>query len=133
MYQVCKEIYFCYGHRLLHYQGPCMHPHGHNAKAEVYLAGEQLDSRDILCDFGEIKGVVKGWIDATIDHKMLLNKEDPLVHPLKEMKEPVVLFDGDPTIEAIAKRIYEFAESKRLPVTEVRVWETDSSWASYKK
>lgn len=131
MYRVCKEIYFCYGHRLLHYQGPCMHPHGHNAKAEVYLRGETLDERDLLYDFGEVKEVIKGWIDQTIDHKMLLNKQDPLVLPFRELKEPMVLFETDPTVEAIAKMIYEYAEAKKMPVDEVRVWETESAWASY--
>ena len=133
MYRICKEIHFCYGHRLLKYQGPCMHPHGHNAKAEVYLRGDKLNDGDLLFDFGEVKTVIKGWIDEAIDHKMLLNRADPLVHPLKEMKEPVVLFDGDPTVESIAKMIYEFAESKRMPVDEVRVWETESAWASFRR
>ncbi len=110
-----------------------MHPHGHNAKAEIYLTGPKLNDGNLLFDFGKVKSAVKGWIDETIDHKMLLNKDDPLIHPLREMKEPVVLFDGDPTVESIAKMIYEFAESKKMPVDEVRVWETESAWASYRR
>ena len=35
MYSVTKRIDFCYGHRLLDYDGICKHPHGHNALAEV--------------------------------------------------------------------------------------------------
>ena len=31
MYLVTKRIDFCYGHRLLDYDGICKHPHGHNA------------------------------------------------------------------------------------------------------
>src|SRR5688572_28648265 len=34
MYSVTKRIEFCYGHRLLDYDGICKHPHGHNAVAE---------------------------------------------------------------------------------------------------
>ena len=34
MYLVTKRIEFCYGHRLLDYDGVCKHPHGHNAVAE---------------------------------------------------------------------------------------------------
>ena len=37
MYQVTKEIHFCYGHRLLDYNGKCMHPHGHNARVDFLL------------------------------------------------------------------------------------------------
>ena len=35
MYVVTKRIEFCYGHRLLDYDGVCKHPHGHNAIAEI--------------------------------------------------------------------------------------------------
>ena len=35
MYLVTKRIEFCYGHRLLDYDGVCKHPHGHNAVAEI--------------------------------------------------------------------------------------------------
>lgn len=133
MYRVCKQIHFCYGHRLMNYDGPCMHPHGHNGMAEIFLSGSELDRRHILYEFGDLKEIVKGWIDETLDHKMLLRKDDPLVHPLKEMGEPVYLFDTNPTAEAIAKLIYDYCVGKKMPVEEVRVWETDSSWAAYRK
>ena len=35
MYSVTKRIDFCYGHRLLGYQGKCCHLHGHNGRAIV--------------------------------------------------------------------------------------------------
>ena len=35
MYSVTKRLEFCYGHRLLDYDGICKHPHGHNAVAEI--------------------------------------------------------------------------------------------------
>lgn len=133
MYKVFKEIHFCYGHRLLDYDGPCKHPHGHNSRVEVHLQGEHLDKRHILYEFGDLKKIVKAWIDETFDHKMLLRADDPLVKPLQELGEPVYLFDVNPTAEAIAKRIFEYCESKKLPIDEVRVWETDSSYAAYRR
>ncbi len=133
MYRVSKEITFCYGHRLMSYDGPCMHPHGHNGKAEIHLKGDTLDERHILYEFGDLKEIVKGWIDDTLDHKMLLRKDDPLVGPLKELGEPVYLFDTNPTAEAIAQLIFEYCVAKKLPIEEVRVWETESSFASYRK
>ena len=132
MYRVCKQIYFCYGHRLLNYDGPCMHPHGHNGMAEIFLASDQLDKRHMLFEFGDLKEILKGWIDEQLDHKMLLHREDPLVKPLQKMGEPVYLFDTNPTAEAIARVIYDYAISKKLPVEEIRVWETESSWAAYR-
>ena len=35
MFSVTKRIEFCYGHRLLNYDGVCRHPHGHNAVVEI--------------------------------------------------------------------------------------------------
>lgn len=133
MFRVCKEIQFCYGHRLMSYNGPCMHPHGHNARVEIWLQGDSLDERYILCEFGDLKEVVKAWIDATLDHKMLLRRDDPLVKPLCELDEPVYLMDTNPTAEAIAQLIYNHCLDKKLPIEEIRVWETESSWASYRK
>ncbi|MBI3540634.1 MAG: 6-carboxytetrahydropterin synthase [Deltaproteobacteria bacterium] len=133
MYRVCKQINFCYGHRLMSYEGPCMHPHGHNGTAEIYLVGEALDQRHILYEFGDLKELIKGWIDDELDHKMLLRRDDPLVEPLKKLGEPVFLFDTNPTAEAIAKLIYDYCLLKKLPIDEVKVWETESSWAAYRK
>lgn len=132
MYRVCKEIFFCYGHRLLDYEGPCMHAHGHNGKIEIHLVGNTLDKRHILYEFGDIKEIVKKWVDEVLDHKMLLRKDDPLVKPLKELGEPMYLFDTNPTAEAIAALIYHYCVEKKLPIEEVRVWETDFSYASFK-
>src|SRR5437868_13155002 len=77
MYSVTKRIDFCYGHRLLDYDGICKHPHGHNAVAEIEVRTGQLDNRNMVCDFSDIKRVVKGWIDKELDHKMLLRHDDP--------------------------------------------------------
>ncbi len=114
------------------YDGPCMHPHGHNARVDILLCGEQLDKRHILYEFGDLKDIVGKWIDDNLDHKMLLRKDDPLVKPLKELNEPVFLFDTSPTAEAIAKLIYEYCVSKKLPIEEIRVWETETSYAAYR-
>ena len=81
MYSVTKRIEFCYGHRLLDYDGICKHPHGHTATAEIEVRTGTLDNRNMVCDFSDIKRVVKGWIDKELDHKMILRHDDPLVAP----------------------------------------------------
>ena len=83
MYSVTKNIDFCYGHRLLDYDGICKHPHGHNATAEIEVRTGTLDNRNMVCDFSDIKRIVKGWIDRELDHKMILRHDDPLVAPLQ--------------------------------------------------
>ena len=131
MYSVTKRIDFCYGHRLMDYDGMCQHPHGHNAVAEIEIRAEALDARNMVADFGDIKRVVKGWIDRELDHRMILRHDDPLVASLKTLGEPVFVVDSNPTAERIARLLYDISREQGLPVVRVTVWETPSSWATY--
>ena len=131
MYLVTKRIDFCYGHRLLDYNGICKHPHGHNAVVEVDVRTDILDERNMVADFSEIKMLVKGWIDRELDHKMILREDDPLVEPLEKLGEPIFKLESNPTVERIAKLIYDMARDQGLNVVQVRVWETPTSWAAY--
>jgi len=132
MYSVVKRIDFCYGHRLLDYDGVCKHPHGHNAVAEIEVQTDALDKRNMVVDFSEIKSVVKGWIDAKIDHQMLLRHDDPLVDPLQALGEPVFVLDSNPTVERIARLIFDETKRAGFPVVSVRVSETPTSFAIYR-
>lgn len=131
MYLVTKRIEFCYGHRLLDYDGVCKHPHGHNAVAEIDVRTDQLDRRNMVADFSDIKRLVKGWIDRELDHKMILRQDDPLVAPLKALGEPMYLLESNPTVERIARLIFDQARTLGFDVVAVRVWETPSSFAAY--
>ncbi|MEE9305128.1 MAG: 6-carboxytetrahydropterin synthase [bacterium] len=132
MYTVTKQIHFCYGHRLLNYDGNCRWLHGHNGLVEIELAAETLDERGMVYDFTTIKRILKTWIDENLDHKMILNRDDPLVQTLQEHGEPLYLLDENPTAEAIARLIYEESARQGFPVVEVRLWETPTSWAAYR-
>jgi 6-pyruvoyltetrahydropterin/6-carboxytetrahydropterin synthase len=131
MYSVTKRIEFCYGHRLLDYDGMCKHPHGHNAVAEVEIRAEALDARNMVADFGDIKRIVKGWVDREIDHRMILRRDDPLAASLRALGEPVYLLDSNPTVERIAQLLFDISRQQGLPVVRVTVWETPTSWATY--
>ena len=131
MYSVTKRIEFCYGHRLLEYDGVCKHPHGHNAVAEIEVRTASLDACDMVCDFSDIKRVVKAWIDSELDHRMILRGDDPLLAPLRALGEPVYVVDNNPTVEHIARLIFEKTESLGFPVVRVTVWETPASFATY--
>ena len=132
MYSVIKVIHFCYGHRLLNYQGKCRHLHGHNGKIEIELSARGLDRRGMVRDFTEIKRAIQGWIDATLDHKMILRKDDPALPALKKLEEPLYLVDVNPTAENLAKLIHDRARRMGFPVTAVRFWETAHSSATYR-
>lgn len=131
MFRVSRQIDFCYGHRLLNYQGKCRFLHGHNGRAVIGLSADRLDELGMVIDFSQIKTVVSQWIDQNLDHRMLLHRDDPLVSTLQEMQEPLFLLDVNPTAENIAKLIYDFARSQGFPVDRVDLWETRSCYATY--
>ena len=131
MYVVTKCIDFCYGHRLLDYDGVCKHLHGHNALVEVDVRTDRLDGRNMVVDFSDIKKIVKGWIDRELDHKMILRHDDPLVAPLQALGEPIYILDSNPTVERIAKLIFDKSREQGLDVVAVRVWETPTSRTEY--
>ena len=70
MYQIVRNIDFCYGHRLLEHPGKCLHLHGHNGRAEILLDAERLDARGMVADFSEqnaadiiIESLLDIWFD----------------------------------------------------------------------
>jgi 6-pyruvoyltetrahydropterin/6-carboxytetrahydropterin synthase len=133
MYSVTKEVRFCYGHRLLGHSGKCRHLHGHNARALIRLESRHLDHLGLVVDFKEIGDYVKSWLDAEIDHNMLLFREDPLLPLLQEAGERVYPMDENPSAENIARLIFQHVERGGFPVVEVTLFETDSAVASYRR
>ena len=131
MFGISREIDFCYGHRLLDYTGKCRHLHGHNGKVLITIEASGLDERGMVLDFAEIKRVVHGWIDENLDHRMILQRNDPIVAVLKEAGEPMYLLDCNPTAENIARLIFDFTAGQGYPVVEVRFWETPHCVATY--
>ncbi len=132
MYRVTRQIDFCYGHRLLNYEGKCRYLHGHNGRAFIVIEAAQLDQRGMVMDFSDIKDVMKQWIDQNLDHRMILHREDPAVPMLQELGEPLYLLDCNPTAENIARVIFDVAREHGFPVVETRLWETPNCYATYR-
>jgi 6-pyruvoyltetrahydropterin/6-carboxytetrahydropterin synthase len=132
MFSVTREITFCYGHRLLNYDGKCRHLHGHNGRAVITLSAPRLDGLGMVLDFSLLKQVVGGWIDRELDHKMLLHRDDPVLPSLLAQAEPVHVLDVNPTAENIARLIFDYTASQGFPVVEVRLWETENCFATYR-
>lgn len=131
VYVVTKEIHFCYGHRLLNYEGKCRYLHGHNGRVLISLASSELNRTGMVCDFSEIKETIGGWINETLDHRMILCRDDPVLSYLKEIGEPVYVLDENPTAEAIARLIYEETARRGYPVIQVTLYESITSFATY--
>lgn len=132
MYKVTKKIDFCYGHRLLNYQGECSHLHGHNGVLEIDVESGALDELGMVVDFGLISEHVKGWVQENLDHKMILCEADPVADLLRGAGEPFFMIKDNPTAENIARLIYGVAREKGLAVTEVRLWETPTGCATFR-
>lgn len=132
MFRVSREIDFCYGHRLLNYDGKCKYLHGHNGRAIITIESATLDERGMVLDFSDIKDVVSTWIDEKLDHRMLLHKTDPAVPLLQKMGEPLFLMDENPTAENIARLIFDFTASRGFPIVECQLWETPRCFATYR-
>jgi len=130
MYTAAKVISFCYGHRLVGHGGACRHLHGHNARVEVICRGE-LDALGMVIDFAEIKRVLHAWIDEHWDHRMILATDDPIAPVLQAQGEPVFLIEGPPTAERLAAHLFGVAREAGLPVASIRLWETETSVATY--
>ena len=131
MFYVSREIDFCYGHRLLNYEGKCRHLHGRNGRAVIKIGAEQLDHRGMVVDFKDVKVAVAGWIDDNLDHRMLLHREDPVVEYFQSQNEPLYLLDENPTAENIAKLIFQVGVDHGFPIIEVDLWETPHCFATY--
>ncbi len=132
MFRVTREIDFCYGHRLLNYDGKCKYLHGHNGRAVITIESPELDSRGMVVDFSDIKRIVSNWIDENLDHRMILHRDDPAVESLRRLGEPMYLVDVNPTAENIARLIFDHAQSQGIAIVECRLWETPHCFATYR-
>jgi 6-pyruvoyltetrahydropterin/6-carboxytetrahydropterin synthase len=122
MFEVTIEQSFAAGHALRNYRGKCENVHGHNYRCQVTLEGQELDSTGLLIDFVAAKKVLQAVVDR-LDHQWL-NEFPP--------------FDVlNPSAENIAKYIYEefrngMGDNNGVRLSFVRLWETDTSSATYR-
>ena len=120
MFQVTREIDFCFGHRV---QGAtdCGQLHGHNGRAVITLESETLDELGMVLDFSEIKRVVSVWIDEHLDHRMILAEDDPARDALEQLGEPLYLTPNPPTRAEIAAQIFAFTREAGFPIVRCEV------------
>lgn len=133
MYTITKEVYFCYGHRLMHHAGKCRHLHGHSVKAAISVQQASLNEQGMVCDFSDIRDAVSAYIDEQLDHNFLLHKDDPIIPLLEAQNERFWALDEHPTAEVLSKMIFQYLKQSGFNVVEVSLWETASSYASYQE
>jgi 6-pyruvoyltetrahydropterin/6-carboxytetrahydropterin synthase len=86
------------GHRILHHDGKCSRPHGHNYEIQVELTGT-LIKEGWIADKGDITEIIDEW-----DHQFLLEEGDPLVEAFEASGDgdAVVILDHPPTAEVMS-------------------------------
>jgi len=132
-YVVTKEFRFEAAHRLLrNYTGKCTNNHGHSWLVCLHLEGENLDEKDMLIDFQELK-ILKTWIDENLDHATLLWEQDPMRQYISESGQRLFITKKNPTSEHIAEVILTEAirlfENHRIKVKCLEVNETCTTGA----
>jgi 6-pyruvoyltetrahydropterin/6-carboxytetrahydropterin synthase len=125
MFEVTVEQTFAAGHALREYRGKCENVHGHNYRVQITVAGERLNRIGLLVDFVELKRLMREVV-ARLDHQFI-NDLEPFT-------------TVNPSAENMAKYFYDevntglSAAEFEVPVqiSEVRVWETETSIAVYR-
>ncbi|MCG3656329.1 6-carboxytetrahydropterin synthase [Aliarcobacter butzleri] len=102
-WEISKEFDFCYGHRVwsqtlnidfsLDACLKCRHLHGHQGKVIVYLESNELNN-SMVTDFKHLNWF-KAFLDDILDHKFILDINDPLFSTLVPniKKEDLIKFD----------------------------------------
>ena len=133
MYTITKEVYFCYGHRLMNHQGKCRNLHGHSVKAAITIKQLELNDDGMVCDFSDIRDCVDEFIEKQLDHNFLLHEDDPIIPAFIANNERYLAIKSHPTAEVISKMIYEYIKQAGFNVTNVTIWETSSASACYQE
>jgi 6-pyruvoyltetrahydropterin/6-carboxytetrahydropterin synthase len=86
------------GHRILHHDGKCARPHGHNYEITVELSGT-LTEEGWVVDKGDVTDVIDEW-----DHKFIVQRGDPLVEGFEVSgdEDALVVIEHPPTAEVLS-------------------------------
>lgn len=125
MFEVCVEATFAAAHQLRNYKGKCENLHGHNYKVKVTVGGEKLNATGLIADFGEVKHVLREIV-GRLDHRFL-NEIEPFIE-LNPSAENIALY----FYQELDKGLKEGSSEVPIRVSEVIVWETDTSSATYR-
>lgn len=86
------------GHRILHHDGKCSRPHGHNYEITVEVTGD-LTEKGWVVDKGDVTDVIDAW-----DHRFLVEEGDPLVNAFEASGDgdALVVLEHPPTAEVMS-------------------------------
>jgi len=113
-----RPIRISAGHRILHHDGKCSRPYGHNYAVSVAITGTLSDDGWVV-DKVDITEVLSRW-----DHRFLVEQGDPLIEAFEASGDgdAVIVLDHPPTAEVMSLTL-EQRLREELPdtVTDVSV------------
>lgn len=140
MYKIERKFSIAIGHSLSKHLGKCKNIHGHGIIIYVGVKSNELDEHDMVMDFSDLKLLCNKHIDAW-DHSLMLNKvEEDTINFMTNKEKTVIIFNTDPTAEAICKILYKRIEFDLLEekyegikMDYVSIFENENSKATYEE
>ena len=133
--EITKIFKFEAAHNLPYHQGKCRNMHGHSYRAEVTLVGtvQEIDAFNsesgMVVDFSAMSNYWKTHLEPLLDHseKGTLNDVitlgDRVIYPTAEWIAGFIL-------KKFAEWIIDTYSHSDVFVSSVRVWETETSYAT---
>lgn len=119
MFEICVEHTFAAGHALRNYKGKCENVHGHNYRVQVAIEGPELDENGLLYDFADLKKRLR-HVSEYLDHQFI-NDLKPF-DQINPSAENIAWFIGTEMQRDLTN----------ASISYVKVWETDTSVATYR-
>lgn len=128
--KIGTKVKFEAAHRQLGDTSKCGFIHGHNWVVEIEVVADKLDKIGYVVDFKKLKDAITN----ILDHKIILNTEDPLVQVLEDNHQQVLSIIGNPTCEVLIMFIKKIIlatipQSAEVRLITLRLFENDDSYA----
>jgi 6-pyruvoyltetrahydropterin/6-carboxytetrahydropterin synthase len=120
MFTLYVKDTFSAAHNIDDYNGKCEALHGHNFLVEAIFTGEHLGKGGILVDFKILKNYLKNVLNA-LDHRYL--NEIPFFMEKSSSSEYLSMY--------IFNELKKLFKEKEIILKEVRVWESEKTYAAY--
>lgn len=137
--EAVRILKFDAGHRVVNHESKCASLHGHEYKAHIYAASNDLDSLGRVIDFSVIKDKVGGWIDENWDHTLIIWEQDNNLQHLKncQTNKPIFVSSWNPTAENMALYLLHVVCPRELnglniKVTKIVLYETSNCYVEVK-
>ena len=114
-----RKFKFDAAHELPHYKGKCSNLHGHTWHLEIEVEGLPNVTTGMIMDFSTLKKIVDTLIIDQLDHYFI---NDIIKNPTAEMM-----------VYWIVDQLNELAEFSNTKLSRVRLYETEDSYAEWRK